>query len=232
MKSARTKRYGGDTSPMSSLGARLSRTFSSRDVTRESIGGESFKKARGFFATFKLSKKSGLSADMSAETAFRILDKDGSGSITSDQFKVALIKGKSSLTDSELIDIIEMVDQNDDGELQLAEFEKVWRHFTTTAKEATEATKSKFSTLFSSLLGKRTTPLRRSMSAGEAFTIFDADGNGELSVEELKEVLMMGTGSILSNDEIEAIIAEVRDRMHDRIRPCACFHVTCATRLR
>ncbi|KOO20837.1 achain structural determinant protein [Chrysochromulina tobinii] len=47
------------------------------------------------------------------------------------------------------------------------------------------------------------------MSAQDAFAIFDSDGDGKISIDELKELLNMGTGSVLSDEEVEAIIAEV-----------------------
>jgi len=47
------------------------------------------------------------------------------------------------------------------------------------------------------------------MSAQDAFAIFDSDGDGTVSIDELKELLNMGTGSVLSDEEVEAIIAEV-----------------------
>ena len=50
--------------------------------------------------------------------------------------------------------------------------------------------------------------------------VFDADGSGSISVDELKEILKRsGTGgSSLSDEDIDAIIIEVDVRVRARIR--------------
>jgi len=51
--------------------------------------------------------------------------------------------------------------------------------------------------------------VQSSMTAREAFSVFDTDGSGSISSDELKEILLMGTGQSLSSAEVDAFIAEV-----------------------
>ena len=76
---------------------------------------------RSFFSSFGFSKKSGLHAGMTHEQAFAMLDKDGGGSISADELKAAFTKGGSSLSESEIQRVINQVDANGDGELQMDE---------------------------------------------------------------------------------------------------------------
>jgi hypothetical protein len=86
------------------------------------------------FASFRLKKAagatSGISLDMTAKEAFDLLDEDGGGSISSNELASALtMVGKRSKMDVQLL--IDKVDENGDGELQLNEFETFWKYFQT-----------------------------------------------------------------------------------------------------
>jgi Ca2+-binding EF-hand superfamily protein len=182
----------------------------------------SFKKSSGFFSTMRISSKSKLNTDMSADKAFATLDTDGIGTISARALQLALVKDDRAnrnravtieLSDDDMERVFDVarggVDANKDGKLQRDEFAKLWRHFTRAAEESSKAAREKGRSIFSRLFAKRATPLQASMSAQDAFAIFDSDGDGKISIDELKELLNMGTGSVLSDEEVEAIIAEV-----------------------
>ena len=182
----------------------------------------SFKKSTGFFSTMRISSKSKLNTNMSADKAFATLDTDGIGAISARALQLALVKDDRAnrnravtieLSDDDMDRVFDVarggVDANKDGKLQRDEFAKVWRHFTRAAEESSNAAREKGRSIFSRLFAKRATPLQATMSAQDAFAIFDSDGDGTISIDELKELLNMGTGSVLSDEEVEAIIAEV-----------------------
>jgi Ca2+-binding EF-hand superfamily protein len=52
----------------------------------------SFKKSSGFFSTMRISSKSKLNTDMSADKAFATLDTDGIGTISARALQLALVK--------------------------------------------------------------------------------------------------------------------------------------------
>ena len=97
------------------------------------------KLVQSFLTSFKhgfgLSKESGLTPGMSAEEAFGVLDKDGSGAISVGEMSLMLTKGDSAqvLGEAYVQDLIDQVDQNGDGELQLGEFEIFWESFQASA---------------------------------------------------------------------------------------------------
>ena len=83
------------------------------------------------------SKKSGLTPSMSYDKAFKVLDKDGGGSISVSELKAALVKeGTSEASEAEIQSLIDQVDVNGDGELQLDEFETFWKLFQASVEEA------------------------------------------------------------------------------------------------
>jgi hypothetical protein len=76
------------------------------------------------------SKKAGLTPSMSHAMAFSVLDKDGSGSISVSELKAALVKeGSAEASEAGIQSLIDHVDGNGDGELQLDEFETFWKLF-------------------------------------------------------------------------------------------------------
>ena len=84
-----------------------------------------------------LSKKSGITSSMSHTKAFNLLDKDSSGSISVSELKSALVKeGLSEVSEAEIQSLIDQVDANGDGELQLDEFEIFWELFQASCNEA------------------------------------------------------------------------------------------------
>ena len=79
------------------------------------------------------SESSGVTPSMSHTAAFRVLDTQATGSITVEVLKAALwpkleADGSAPKVSSEDVQqLIDMVDENGDGELQLGEFEKFWK---------------------------------------------------------------------------------------------------------
>jgi len=72
---------------------------------------------------------------MSHTEAFSVLDQDGSGTISASELKSALMKGGSSqVSEAEIQSLISQVDANGDGELQLDEFEVLWKRWQATAR--------------------------------------------------------------------------------------------------
>ena len=86
------------------------------------------------------SKKAGLLPGMSYQEAFTALDKDGSGTVSTDELRSALKKGEQTyLTDAEIMRVIGTFDENSDGELQPNEFENFWNYFQTEEEAARQA---------------------------------------------------------------------------------------------
>ena len=98
------------------------------------------------FASFRLKKTedatSGITLDMTAKEAFELLDEDGGGSISSKELASALtMVGRRSKMDIQIL--IDKVDENGDGELQLNEFVTFWKYFQTASdKNAAASTTS------------------------------------------------------------------------------------------
>ena len=99
---------------------------------------EAFEEERNISFVFKLrraaklgfSKRSGIPPSMSHTKAFSVLDKDGSGSISVSALKAALVKeGSSEVLEAEIQSLIDQVDVNGNGKLQLDEFEIFWDLF-------------------------------------------------------------------------------------------------------
>ena len=99
------------------------------------MGARQGKFITGFLASFGFSKESGLRPSMSHTEAFSVLDQDGSGTISASELKSALMKGGSSqVSEAEIQSLISQVDANGDGELQLDEFEVLWKRWQVTAR--------------------------------------------------------------------------------------------------
>ena len=99
------------------------------------MGARQGKFITGFLASFGFSKESGLRPSMSHTEAFSVLDQDGSGTISASELKSALMKGGSSqVSEAEIQSLISQVDANGDGELQLDEFEVLWKRWQATAR--------------------------------------------------------------------------------------------------
>ena len=63
-----------------------------------------------------------------AEQIFNMFDADGSGEITIDEFKESLQKFNSGLSDAEILEISNDLDESGDGTLSKEEFQKAIEH--------------------------------------------------------------------------------------------------------
>ena len=94
---------------------------------------------RSFASQMVFTRVTGISPNMPFQEAFRLLDKDGGGSISADELKAVFGTdgGKATATPgaavgmtlADIQSLIDMVDENGDGEMQLEEFENFWELF-------------------------------------------------------------------------------------------------------
>ena len=91
---------------------------------------------RSFSSHVVLSKVTGLSLSMSYEEAFRLIDKDGNQKISADELMAILCTDEANAAKTLLQSVIDMVDENGDGFLQLEEFETIWQLFLATRRDS------------------------------------------------------------------------------------------------
>lgn len=124
-----------------------------------------------------------LSPEQVAEfkEAFSKFDKDGNGSINTQELGAVMQALGKDLSEAELKEFISKVDTDADGVISFPEFlEEMVRGMKTWGKK---------------------------QDLQEAFRVFDVDGNGYISVDELKQV-MAKLGEELSQEVLEAMIHE------------------------
>ena len=73
---------------------------------------------------------------MSSEEAFRLIDKDGNKKISADELMAILSTDEANAAKTLLQSVIDMVDENGDGVLQLEEFETIWQLFLATRRDS------------------------------------------------------------------------------------------------
>lgn len=124
-----------------------------------------------------------LSPEQVAEfkEAFSKFDKDGNGSINTQELGAVMQALGKDLSEAELKEIISKVDTDADGVISFPEF----------LEEMVRGMKA---------WGKK-------QDLQEAFRVFDVDSNGYISVDELKQV-MAKLGEELSQEVLEAMIHE------------------------
>ncbi|KAK2489716.1 hypothetical protein MC885_001130 [Smutsia gigantea] len=124
-----------------------------------------------------------LSQEQVAEfkEAFSKFDKDGDGTITTQELGAVMQALGKDLPEAELKKIISSVDTDADGVISFPEFLEE--------------------------MVRRMKAWRKKQDLHEAFRVFDVDGNGYISVDELKQV-MGKLGEELSQEVLEAMIHE------------------------
>lgn len=114
--------------------------------------------------------------------AFSLFDKDGDGVITANELGVVLRSLGHSPSDAEVADIINEVDADDSGTVDFDEFLIMMAH--------------------------RMTIVDHDSEAREAFKVFDRNGDGYISKNELREVLM-SIGDKISEEDANVMIKDV-----------------------
>ncbi|KAK2497698.1 hypothetical protein MC885_012308 [Smutsia gigantea] len=124
-----------------------------------------------------------LSQEQVAEfkEAFSKFDKDGDGTITTQELGAVMQALGKDLPEAELKEIIGKVDTDADGVISFPEFLEE--------------------------MVRRMRAWRKKQDLQEVFRVFDVDGNGYISVDELKQV-MAKLGEELSQEVLEAMIHE------------------------
>ena len=112
---------------------------------------------------------------------FNMYDKDGGGTISFDELQLVMKKLGQKVKEKELHKIIKSIDQNNDGEIDFDEFVAMMRRIPDSKNELKEA-----------------------------FKVFDADGSGTTSMEELKAI-MEKFGQNLTQQELDAVMNEIDD---------------------
>lgn len=113
--------------------------------------------------------------------AFSLFDKDGDGRITTAELGTVLRSLGHNPTEAELQGLIHAVDTDNSGTVDFPEF--------------------------LSVVAKRTKACDSEEEIREAFRVFDKDGNGYISVSELRHV-MTNLGEKLSDEEVDEMIKE------------------------
>ncbi|XP_075240188.1 calmodulin-alpha-like [Convolutriloba macropyga] len=113
--------------------------------------------------------------------AFSLFDKDGDGTITTQELGTVMRSLGQTPTEQELQDMINEVDADGNG---LIDFEEFLEMMSRKAAEGDEEEEIK-----------------------EAFKVFDQDGNGLIDRDELKNI-MLNLGERLTDEECDAMIRE------------------------
>jgi len=109
--------------------------------------------------------------------AFRIFDKDNDGRITSDELEGIIQKFSDGSSKAEIKEMIAKIDTNNDGTIDFEEFVQL-------------------------MASAKSSPDEEMMAA---FKIFDEDGNGTITIDELRKV-MKKLGERVTEDQLKEMI--------------------------
>ncbi|EAN33001.1 EF hand family protein [Theileria parva strain Muguga] len=124
-----------------------------------------------------------LSEEQIAEfkEAFALFDKDGDGSITSKELGTIMRSLGQNPTEAELQDMINEIDANSNGSIDFPEF--------------------------LTLMARKMKECDTEEELIQAFKVFDRDGNGFISAQELRHV-MTNLGERLTDEEVDEMLRE------------------------
>ncbi|KAL8619754.1 hypothetical protein ACOMHN_025840 [Nucella lapillus] len=113
--------------------------------------------------------------------AFSLFDKDGDGTITTKELGTVMRSLGQNPTEAELQDMVNEVDTDGNGTIDFPEF--------------------------LTMMAKKMKDTDSDEELREAFRVFDKDGNGFISAEELRHV-MTNLGEKLTDEEVDEMIRE------------------------
>merc|ERR1712098_1003289 len=113
--------------------------------------------------------------------AFDAFDKDGSGTISSEELLGVMRAMGQNPTEDELLNLVLEVDLDGNGTIEFPEFLE--------------------------LMKTKSSEVDQESDLREAFKIFDRDKDGYIDMKELKKVTTM-LGSMLTKEEVEEFMAE------------------------
>ena len=114
--------------------------------------------------------------------AFQAFDKDGNGSITTKELGTVMRSLGQNLSESEIKEMIDIVDEDKNGTIDFQEF----LH----------------------LMARKMKIIDKEEELLDAFNILDRDGSGKISKYELRYIIM-STDSKIKGDDIEDIIKTI-----------------------
>lgn len=120
--------------------------------------------------------------------AFKLLDKDGDGTLSLLELQEVFTNLNFKFTEGELKRMVATIDKNKDGQIDLDEFMVMMRRKVFNSS-------SKYSLSYEDELK-------------EAFDVFDKDGNGKITAQELADT-MKALGENLTQGDIEFMMSEV-----------------------
>ncbi|KAL3873539.1 hypothetical protein ACJMK2_036639 [Sinanodonta woodiana] len=115
------------------------------------------------------------------QEAFNLFDKDGDGTITTNELGTVMASLGQTLTEEALQDMISAVDKDGNGEIDFLEF--------------------------LTMMEKKMNNAYCEEEIREAFKVFDRDGNGKISAAELRHV-MTQLGEKLTDEEVDEMVWE------------------------
>ncbi|XP_031554593.1 calmodulin-like protein 12 [Actinia tenebrosa] len=151
--------------------------------------------------------------------AFRVFDKDGNGLISHKELKLVMSRLGEKLTDDEVDEMIREADLDGDGMINYEEFKQLMtkaKHRFDVKPHTQENTRLDYEsvnrTAFRRIVLLQMTEFQLTEEQvhelQEAFSLFDKDGSGTISNEEL-EVVMKSLGQNPTDEELQKMIREV-----------------------
>lgn len=124
--------------------------------------------------------------------AFKLFDKDDSGALDAKEFAAILTRpGETALSEHDAAEIIKEFDANGDGVLQFKEFAKAWGKLVGQITENSDYTDDMYK--------RRIEPHLPAIN--RLFDKLDKDKNGDLSGDEVEEIITVYQGEAYNHDD-------------------------------